>query len=152
MNTTDIDLAQFQIIHARVPQRPYFDPDPLRALLQMLESQPLDPRCDMRDLSEWGSGEEQMPFRGACWGHCKYVPIEGIHHQRRLVATKPIHPDHPEAVRFWGNFFEYSFSFELDTDDKALIAFLDARIAENMATPAYQAAKDKIAQRLKRCH
>ncbi len=149
MTTADVDLAQFQIIHVRVPQRPYFDPDPLRALLQMLESQPLDPRCDMRDLSEWGSGEEQVAFRGACWGHCEYVPIEGTH-KGRLVATKPIHPEHPDAVRFWGNFFEYSFSFELDTDDKELIAFLDARIAENMGTPAYQEAKRKIAERQKR--
>jgi hypothetical protein len=66
------------------------------------------------------------------------------------VATKPIHPDHPHAVRFCGNFFEYSFSFELDTDDKELIAFLDARIAENMATPAYQEALRKIAARQKR--
>lgn len=147
MNTAELDSSQFQIIHARVPQRPYLDPDPLRALVQMLQTQPLHPLCDMRDLSDWGAGEEQKPFRGRCWGDCKLEPVEGST-QRRFVATKPIHPQHPEAVRYFGNFFESSFAFELDTDDLHLIAYLDTLIAENMATQQYLDAMKTIA----RCH
>lgn len=143
MIDAEIDLDAFKIIHIRVSQRPWLDESPMRALVQILKAEPLHPACDMRDTSEWGSGEVQMPFRGLCWGDCKYVPIAGTG-QRQLIGTKPIHPDHPEAVRYCGNFFETSLAFELDTDDPALIAFLDALIAENMATPAYVDALDKV--------
>lgn len=149
MTIAEVDLSKFKIIHSRVSQRPYLDHEPLRALVQMLERHPLHPDCDMRDMSEWGAGEAQKPFRGLCWGNCHWVPPDG-NRPGHFVATAPIHPAHPTAVRFCGNFFEYSFSFELDTDDVGLIDFLDARIADNMASPAYLAAKQKLAQLRKR--
>ncbi|CAM8641963.1 hypothetical protein MCEMSEM18_03497 [Comamonadaceae bacterium] len=142
--TTDMDLSQFKVIQARVPQRPEIDKNPLRALIHMLESESLHPDCDMRDPTD--DTQEQIPFRGRCWGACVSVPIEGTH-RRRYVDTKPIHPAHPEAVRYCGNFFETSFAFELDTDDTALIALLDALIAANMATPAYGKALEQIGRR-----
>lgn len=145
MNDATPDLTTFKVIHARTPQRPDVNPDPLTALVTMLQNHTLDPRADMRDPQEMANAK---PYRGLCWGNCILEPIEGTD-RKRYVGTKAIHPEHPDAVRYFGNFFEYSFAFELDTDDPALIAYLDACIAANMATPQYQQALQMI-KRFKR--
>lgn len=52
----------------------------------------------------------------------------------------PIWPDYPGIVRFSGNFDEYSFCFNFDTNDQELTAEMVAAIDANKATPAYAAA------------
>lgn len=47
--------------------------------------------------------------------------------------------DPDEPVRFWGNFFDLSHVFSIDTDDPAIIARLTALIRANQQTPAYLA-------------
>lgn len=47
-------------------------------------------------------------------------------------------------VHFWGNFYEASCVFSIDTDDVELVRDLETRIEENMASAAYrQAALDE---------
>lgn len=53
----------------------------------------------------------------------------------------PMYPEHPTAVRFWGNFWELSHVFQIDTDDAGLIERLTTAIRANQATPAYAKAK-----------
>lgn len=53
--------------------------------------------------------------------------------RRVAVGTKPIYPEHPNAVRYCGNFVGYSFAFWLVTDDETLIARLDAAIKANLS-------------------
>ena len=55
-------------------------------------------------------------------------------------ALTPIWPDYPGIVRFSGNFDEYSFCFNFDTNDAELIAEMVAALDANKATPAYAAA------------
>ena len=54
-------------------------------------------------------------------------------------TLKPIWPAYPGIVRFSGNFAEYSFAFNFDTNDAELIAELVGLIDANKATPAYAA-------------
>jgi hypothetical protein len=82
----------------------------------------------------------EAPYRGLAWCACVQEPIPGDIYRKRYVGTKPIYPDHPNAVRYCGNFEGYSFGFELDTDDPALMKVLDDLIAANMKTPDYQEA------------
>lgn len=61
--------------------------------------------------------------------------------------TRPIYPDTPGMVRFFGNFYDYSAVFRIDTNDRALIDQLTAAIRANQQTPAYLAAKQAIEAR-----
>lgn len=45
----------------------------------------------------------------------------------------PIYPDHPDTVRFWGNFFDVSHVFSIDTDDPEVMVALRKAIANNRA-------------------
>lgn len=47
----------------------------------------------------------------------------------------------PGVVRFWGNFFDVSHAFCVETDDGEICARLVAAIKENKATARYAAAK-----------
>lgn len=47
----------------------------------------------------------------------------------------------PGVTRFWGNFYDWSAVFQVDTDDPALVAEMTALVRANQATPAYAAAK-----------
>lgn len=47
-----------------------------------------------------------------------------------------------EARHFWGNFYTFSYSFDVITDDPELIDRLLAAFAENRATLAYKEARD----------
>lgn len=59
----------------------------------------------------------------------------------------PIHPEAPDAVRFSGNFDNYSGAFSVDTDEPEVIAKLTAAIRANQASEAYQAALAKLRAR-----
>lgn len=86
------------------------------------------------------------PFRGRSFCQVEeYFCTE--RNSRVFVATEPIYPEHPESVNFTGNFLGISFPFSISTDEKDVIALLDAAIAENMATAAY---KDAMAEHQKR--
>jgi hypothetical protein len=45
------------------------------------------------------------------------------------------------TVRFWGNFYDLSAGFSIDTDEPATIAEFTALERATQATPAYQAAR-----------
>lgn len=45
------------------------------------------------------------------------------------------------ATSFFGNFWEVSHVFRIDSDDPAVVGPLTQAIAANVATPAYQAAR-----------
>lgn len=63
------------------------------------------------------------------------------------IPGDAVHPAHPFAVRFWGNFAHLSCVFQVDTDDAETIAFLVRLIAENRQTRAYKLARDAVAAR-----
>ena len=122
---------------------PNWPKNDLEGLFDALSRWTLDP---MNDLSGNDPGHPHAafhaPFRCLAWGSCISEPIPGTNLTKyRYVGTKPIYPDHPEAVSYLGNFVGYSFGFHVVTDDVDLIAELDRRIAENMSTTAYQEAK-----------
>jgi hypothetical protein len=91
--------------------------DPVGVLRYMLRTWALEPKF----LGRMEPGETPYLFRGDT------IAQNG----------EPIYPEHPTAVRFWGNFFGASCVFSVDTTDTALIAELTGLIAENMATPAF---------------
>lgn len=104
----------------------------LDGLFDAMKRWPLDGRLDMSKEPEFAGNPGVAPFRGRAWGHCVFQYDETLH-RRVAVATKPIYPNHPDAVRFCGNFIGYSFGFWLDTDDAALIERLDRAIADNLS-------------------
>ncbi len=118
-------------------------------LFEALERWPLDPRLDFSRVFEMNHDPRRAPFRGRAWAGVKEVrdPKAGT---VRLVATRPIYPDSPDAVSYLGNFFNVSWLFSLSTDDAELIARLDAAIAKNMQLPGYVEAESKIAQATRR--
>ena len=103
----------------------------LAGLFDALARWELDSRLDYSNAPEFAGKPGVAPFRGRAWGHCVKQYDEAL--QKHVwVGTRPIHPEHPNAVRNCGNFLEYSFGFWLDTDDPELIARLDGAIAENL--------------------
>jgi hypothetical protein len=88
-------------------------------LLYLLSEYALDPRFEWDDLDR--RGDFIQPFRsGPSW-------FRGPHFD-----------DHPNGVRFEGNFATYSCSFGIDTDEPALIAVLTEAIRNNQRTADYQ--------------
>lgn len=103
----------------------------LEGLFDALARWDLDRRLDYSNEPEFAGKPGVAPFRSRAWGHCVQQYDETL--QKRVwVGTRPIHPEHPDAVRYFGNFLEHSFGFWLDTDDPELIARLDGAIAENL--------------------
>lgn len=113
---------------ATIPDWPTND---LQGLFDALARWKLDTRLDFSGLPESVGGPGVAPFRNRAWGSCVGHYSEQLH---RMVytATKPIHPDRPNAVRYFGNFIGYSFGFWLDTDDSSLIQELDEAILLNI--------------------
>jgi len=103
----------------------------LDGLFEALRRWPLNPRHDLSRDPEFAGKPGVAPFRGHAWGHCVkgYDPAL----QRTIwIATRPVYPSHPDAVRYAGNFAGYSFGFCLDTDAPELIEKLDRAIADNL--------------------
>lgn len=139
--------TQPQILESRIGSNttiPNWPSQDLAGLIQALKEWTLDPAMDM---SEGDPNHPHVhftkPFRGLAWCTCVEERIPELNFRSRFVGTKPIHKEHPEAVRFLGNFMSYSFAFWLDTADQGLIAELDRLIAENMARPDYIEAKSR---------
>jgi hypothetical protein len=102
----------------------------LDGLFDALSRWPLDGTLDLSKRPEYCDMPGNAPYRGLAWGHCVLQYDQRLQ-KRVAVGTKPIYPEHPDAVRYVGNFIGYSFGFWLDTDDKHLIEKLDAAIAAN---------------------
>ncbi|MFC6282192.1 MULTISPECIES: hypothetical protein [Polaromonas] len=139
-----IPTDSYRIIEARVGSKssiPNWPAQNIDGLIQALMHWTLSPASNMHeDDPAHPHNSFSKPFRSLCWGSTRTERIEGTN-LRRYIGTEPIHPDHPEAIRFYGNFMLYSFGFWLDTDDQALIDLLDALIEQNMQRPEYLAAK-----------
>lgn len=104
----------------------------LDGLIDALQRWPLDRRLDLSTDPLYSADPYRAPFRGRAWGHCEWK-YDQASRKRFAVATRPIYPEHPEAIRFFGNFIGHSFPFWLDTADEALIQRLDEAIAKNIA-------------------
>jgi hypothetical protein len=106
-------------------------------LFDALKRWQLDTRLDLSADPAYEGRPGCAPFRGLAFGHCvaQYVPKLD---RRIYIGTKAIYPDHPDAVRYVGNFIGYSFGFWLDTDDMELINRLDQAISENLAAQVYR--------------
>ena len=107
-------------------------PDGIEALFERLASFPLNP-----DFEDYGNFI--TPARLA---HPTQDPDTLL---TVYEDAGPIYPESPDALRFWGNFYELSAVFCIDTDEPELIERLTAAIRANQATPAYQAARSEIA-------
>jgi hypothetical protein len=59
-------------------------------------------------------------------------------------TSKPIYPDDIGMVRFFGNFFDYSAVFSIDTNDPILIEQLSQGIKVNQSKHSYKDAKTKL--------
>lgn len=97
-------------------------------LLNLLKTEPLDPRFE-----EFGN------FVAMAYG----AKVDGydILNEPNIVSTGPRNPEAPDAVNFFGNFYRYSFVFNIDTDEVLLINQLTAAIRSNQLTTAYKNAR-----------
>lgn len=105
----------------------------LDGLFDALKRWELDTRLDSSDDPAYAGNPGAGHFRGRAWGSCS-LKYNDVLKRSVAVATKPIYPDKPDAVRYFGNFVGHSFGFCLDTDNADLIKRLDQAIAENIST------------------
>lgn len=100
-------------------------PAPLEELFAVLAERPLD-----RTFEAFGNF-----ITGECRG-C--VPV-GFDPDGSQVYKDigPIYPEAPTAVRFWGNFYDYSHVFQVDTDEPEIITRLTTAIRANQQRPDY---------------
>ena len=139
-----LDAATYEVIASDIGSKSGIAGWPecsLQGLFQALRQWTLDARLEGNKRDD-PDDARRGPFRGRCWGNCQKV-YDTYNHYTYTVGTRPIYPDRPNAVRYFGNFVGYSYGFWLDTDDEALMAVLDGLIAENMQREDYLAAKKK---------
>lgn len=118
-------------IGSRFSVRADWPTNDLDGLFDALSRWPLDRRVDLSNLPEYRDDPLNAPFRGRAWGNCEKRYNASLA-RAVYIATKPIYPDYPNAVRYCGNFVGYSFGFWLDTADADLIRRLDSAIAANL--------------------
>lgn len=154
MQETDLaltDLSAFRVLDYRIGSRRNIAGWPtsdLPGLIQALQQWTLDPWMNFHGLDPHHPHREfSAPFRTLAWGCCIEEPIAGRVRDTRYVGTKPIHESQPDAVRYSGNFLNWSFGFTLDTADPSLIQLLDKLIADNMSSPDYVAASMRMKRR-----
>lgn len=137
---TTVDAGMYKILAHNIGYNTTMQGWPsatIEGLFDALERWALDPRLAYSDPDKWDPQDNlRAPYRGRCWGSCTQR-YDTQTQSTRTLATKPIWPDHPNAVRYCSNFLEVSFGFWLDTDDQLLIDDLDARIARNMQRPDF---------------
>lgn len=142
------DLSTFSVLSYRIGSRRNIAGWPtsdLAGLIQALQQWTIDPWMNFHGRDpDHPHARYSAPFRTLAWGCCIEEPIPGLVRDTRYVGTKPIHEGNPEAVRFSGNFLNWSFGFTLDTDDPSLIELLDNLIADNMSSPDYVAATTRM--------
>lgn len=103
----------------------------IEGLLDALSRWELDPCLDFSRAPQYESHPDRQPYRrpASLGGGRKWSDELGGY---RYLDGPPLYPEHPTAVSFTGNFLGYSFGFNLTTDDRELIARLDAAIAQNI--------------------
>jgi len=98
-------------------------------------------------------GETIINWNGGGTQH----PLERLF---ELLETEPLHPTFEEYgnfagtdvpgrqgegfVLFWGNFYNYSHAFSVQSNDAAMIEKLTKLIRDNQATVAYKEARDQV--------
>jgi hypothetical protein len=116
--------------HTTVPGWP--EQGTIAGLLDAIERWELDTRWDLSTDPRFQPHPDRAPFRGPalrCAGS-RFDPALGC---TVYLTGAPVFPDAPTAVSYSGNFIGYSYGFGLATDDRELIAQLDAAIARNLA-------------------
>jgi len=86
---------------------------------------------------------------GSKWAGQAPDPIETLFERLKEHALDPMFEEYGcfavnlgnGVVKFWGNFYELSAVFDIDTDDAELCHRLIAAIKANERTVAYRAAK-----------
>jgi len=93
--------------------------DTIDKLLEVLAVEPLD-----RSFENFGN----FIYKPFTWkyGRGNYI-----------VNDKPMYPDNPGALNFFGNFLRVSHVFNITTDDKAIIAKLGKAIRANQKRSDY---------------
>lgn len=111
----------------------------IEGLLDALDRWDLDTSLDHSSDPCFDPHPDRKPFRHPCLTLLRKVYSTELG-RNRYISGDPVYPDHPTAVSFVGNFLEYSFGFAIDTDDRELIAKLDAAIAANLERQASREA------------
>lgn len=112
-------------------------------LLAVMAREPLCPSFLHPSIQDAG----ELPYEGAARKAVRnpkwlpYAPNKGDNPE--FIDGEPIHPEAPEARRFFGNFANVSHVFCIDTDEPEVIERLRAAIAANMATPEFQAERNR---------
>jgi hypothetical protein len=106
--------------------------DSLAVLMCRLERYTLNPMFERY-------GTFVIQCRGAAFSGfdpntCKHVCID----------TGPIYADAPYAVRFFGNFYDLSAVFQVDTDDAEVIEVVLGAIRANQQSPTYTEARQRV--------
>lgn len=104
----------------------------IEQLLGLLVARTLDPTFE-----EYGN------FISDDLYHCTY---DHERHEYVSDKSKPMYPGVDGMVSFFGNFYDYSGVFNIDTNDQELIDTLTPLIRTNQATEAYARAKVEIAE------
>jgi len=91
---------------------------------------------------------------GSKWAGQEPDPIETLLERLATHTLDPLFEDYGSfafnsgegRVRFWGNFYELSAVFDIETDDSDLCARLSDAIKANQATEAYKTARRERAE------
>ncbi len=106
------------------------EPGDIADLLDALKSATLDPKFE-----KYGNFINPSPCRGVRnpeWGYGAKVP--------EWIDGEPLYA--APVTRFFGNFLNLSHVFNIDTNDAPTIAALTAAIKANIASEAYQEARN----------
>ena len=114
--------------HTTIPGWP--EANTIAGLLDALGRWQLDRRLLMPEGLE--AHPDRKPYRGPAL-KCAGRQYDAERGRTIYLDGESIFPEAPTAVSYLGGFARYSFCFNLDTDDRELIAQLDAAIAANMA-------------------
>jgi hypothetical protein len=104
----------------------------IAGLLDALSRWPLERLWDHSESPKFEPHPDRKPFRCPSLSSGGQVFSAKLGHTLYLDGP-PCYPDHPTAVTYTGNFLTHSFAFRLNTDDRELIAKIDAAIATNLA-------------------
>jgi len=95
------------------------EPDTIEKLLEVLAVEPLD-----RKFENFGN----FIYKPFTWKYGR---------GNRIVNDKPMYPDNPAMLNFFGNFLRVSHVFNITTDDPVIIAKLRKAIRANKKRPDY---------------
>lgn len=75
----------------------------------------------------------------ALFDRLETATLDRTFEDERFGGFASIHDERPEMTAFFGNFFDYSHVFNIETNDPDLIARLTAAIEKNKLRPDYLA-------------